>query len=150
MAVDQSARLDERDRRQRAVLRCRVYRLAVSWICAVRISGVRHDRGVVLERIADVAVLVGVRADGPVVELVGVGDVVVPLIAVVLPGDVVREQVVADAGGRGGRNGEHRVVRVRVGVGVVAVAEVAGVVVVEQVVVARFAVRVDRTRQRCR
>ena len=113
----------------------------MSWMCAVRTGGIGHDRGVVLERIADVAVLIGVRADGAVVELIGIGHVVVPLIAVVLPGNVVREHVVADAGHGGRRNGEDGVVGAGVGIGVVAVAEVAGVVVVQQVVVAGFAAR---------
>ena len=35
VAVDQAARLDERNRRQRAVLDVRV-QISVSWICAVR------------------------------------------------------------------------------------------------------------------
>ena len=47
----------------------------------------RHDRRVVLERIADVAVLVGRRPGRAVVQLIGIVDVVVPLIAVVLPRD---------------------------------------------------------------
>ena len=41
--------------------------------------------------------LIGVLADCTIVELIGVGDVVVPLIAVVLPGDVLGEQFVTDA-----------------------------------------------------
>ena len=49
---------------------------------------------------------------------------------------------------RGRRNREHGVVGVGVGEGVVAVAEVARVVVVQQIVVARFAARIDGGRKR--
>ena len=45
-------------------------------------------------------------------------------------------------------NGEHGVVRVGVRIGVVAVPEVARIVIVQQVVVALFAVRIDRTGKR--
>ena len=111
-------------------------------------SGIGHDRGVVLEWIADVAVFVGIRADGPIVQLIGVGHIVIPLIAVIFPGDIGGDQLIANAAHRRGRNCEHGVVRIRVGKRVVAVAEVAGVVVIQQIVVAGFAVGIDRLRQR--
>ena len=60
----------------------------------------------------------------------------------------MRVQRIADAGGRGRRNGERGIRRVLVGRGILAVAEVPWVVVVQQVVVARLAARVDGARQR--
>src|SRR5579863_1469328 len=104
---------------------------------------VRHDGGVVLERVADVAILVGSRAVAPVVELVRVVHVVVPLVAVVFPGGIGVVKVIADAGRGRGRYGERRVRRTLIGERVVAVAEPAGVVVVQQVVMAGFTTRVD-------
>jgi hypothetical protein len=104
---------------------------------------VRHDRRVVLERIADVAVLVGGRSGRAPVQLVRVVDVVIPLVAIILPGDVACVQAVADAPGRNRRDRERRVARVAVEIGAIAVTEIAGVVVVEQIVVAGFAIRID-------
>src|SRR6202034_2363820 len=110
-------------------------------------SRIGHDRGVVLEGVADVAVLVGVLADRTIVQLVRIVHIVVPLVAVVLPGNIVLDHVVADAGHRRRRNGEDRVVGIGIGVGVLAVAEVAGVVVIQQIVAALLAMRRDRSRE---
>ena len=89
-----------------------------------------------------------VRADGPVVELVGIGHIVVPLIAVILPRDIGRDEVVSNARDGGRWNGENGVVRIGVRERVVTIPEVAWIVIVQQVVTARLAVRIDRVRQR--
>src|ERR1700693_3534454 len=102
--------------------------------------GVGHDRGVVLERIANVAVLIRVLADGVVVELIGVGQIVVPLVAIVFPRNGVRDQAVTDTRERRRRDGKHCVVGVGVGESILAIPKVSGVVVVEKVVVALFTV----------
>jgi hypothetical protein len=109
---------------------------------------VRHGRRVVLERIADIAVFVGKRSVRAVVQLVGIVDVIVPLVAVVFPRDVIRGEMIADAPGRRGWNRERRVGGILIDEGILAVAEPAGVVVVEQIVVALLAARVDRPGQR--
>src|SRR5277367_5854680 len=109
---------------------------------------VGHDRGVVLEGVADVAVFVGVFSDGPVVQLIRVVNVVVPLVAVVLPRNLRLEQSVADAGDGRRRDGEDRVVGVGVGVGVVAISEVSRVVIVQEIVVVFLAACRDRRAQR--
>src|SRR5271155_3548088 len=103
----------------------------------------RHDGRGGLGRVADVAIFVRGRPVSSVVELVWVVDVVVPLIAVVLPRNTVDVEVVADAGRRGRRDGKRRVGGILVDVGVLAVAEPARVVIVQEIVVARFATRVD-------
>ncbi len=69
------------------------------------------------------------------------------MVAVVFPGDFLLEQLVANAANRTGRNGKDSVVAIGVDEGVRTVCEVAGIVVVEQIVVMRLAVRVNRTRQ---
>ena len=111
-------------------------------------SVVGHDRGLVLERVADVAVLVAIRANRSVVELVLVGEILVPLVAVILPGNVVIDQHIGDVPLARRGNREWSVVDVVVGVGVRAVAEIARVVVIQQVVMARIAVGLDRRIQR--
>ena len=130
---------------------------------------VGHDGRVVLERVADVAVLVRVgdvlakrvgRACRSVVDLVFIfGDisgfagragsgVVVPLISVVLPRNVLGEKFVANAA-RGGRwDREDGVGGVGVSECILTLTEVTGIVVIQQVVVTYFAVRVYRMRQR--
>jgi hypothetical protein len=97
VTVDIAAGLDDRDRGQRVAGDIRVQ---VDRVLDVRLHllRMRHDGRVVLERVADVAVLVGVRAVGAVVQLVRIVDVVVPLVAVILPGDVLLVERVADAG----------------------------------------------------
>src|ERR1700688_4416775 len=81
-------------------------------------GGVGHNFGLVLERVADVAVLIALGADGAVIELVFIAQVGVPLVAVILPGDAGFHQHVGDAVLFSGRNGERSVVDVVVGVGV--------------------------------
>ena len=73
------------------------------------LSWVRHDRGVVLERVADAAIPIGVRPIASIILLVRVGDVAVPLIAVIFPGNIARVEEIAKAGRRRGWNGERRV-----------------------------------------
>ena len=89
MSVDQAAGLDVGDRGQIAVLDVLVeIRRVLKVVRAYRLVG--HDGGGVLEEVADVAVSI------PRILKVRVGHVAVPLIAVVLPGDVFLEQRVAD------------------------------------------------------
>ena len=85
MAVHQAAGLDEGNRGQSVVGDVVVEVERVLHVVGAGV-GAGHDLKIVLERVADVAVLVGGFADGAVIELVGIGDVVVPLIAVILPG----------------------------------------------------------------
>src|SRR5258708_2367029 len=125
---------------------------------AVKIGGVNdvgsangvvgHDLRLIMERVADVAVLVAVRADGAVVELVFVGEVPIPLIAIVFPGDVLFKEHVGDAALVRPGNRKRSVIRKVIGVGVSAIAKISRVVVVQQVVVAFLAVRVDWPRER--
>src|ERR1700735_1285069 len=70
-------------------------------------------------------------------------DVVIPLVAVILPGNVVLAQVVTNALDRRRWDGENGVSRVGVNEGVIAIAEKARIVIVEQVVVTLFAARID-------
>src|SRR5580704_3621783 len=178
MAVHEPARLDERDGGN--VAGCDVI-VELAGVLEVRAAdgGVGHDGRVVLERVADVAVLVRVgdrsaetigRAHGAVVDLIFIfGDVagflhrwrcaerlgratvpsvVVPLIAVILPRNALRDQFVTDAGNRGGRDREDGVGGVGVQERVFAATEVARVVVVQQVVVAGLAARIHWFRER--
>src|ERR1700719_669361 len=110
-------------------------------------GGVGHDFGLILERVADVAVLIALGADGAVIELVFIGQVGIPLVAVILPGNTGGHQHVRDGVLLGRRNGERSVGDVVVGVSVGAVAEVAGIVVVEQIVVAGIALGIYFIRQ---
>src|SRR5271154_2611484 len=119
-----------------------------------------HDGSVVLEWVANVAVVVGIRSRCSVVELILVGrdvagrprstyaNVVIPLVAVVLPRNFVGVEVIANAGRRRRWNRKRRVIDEGVREGVAAVAKVARIVVVQQVVVARFAARIDRPGKR--
>src|SRR5467141_2310861 len=109
---------------------------------------VGHDLRLIVERVADVAILVAVRADGAVVELVFVGEVLIPLIAIVFPGDVLFKEHVGDAALVRPGNRKWSVIHKVVGVGVGAVAKISGIVIVQQVVVAFLAVRVDWPRER--
>ena len=102
--------------------------------------GVGHDRGRVLRPVADVAILI--RGVLPVF----VGQIEIELVAEIGPGNVLAGQFVADRAERRRRHGEDGIVRVLVGVGVGAVAEIARVVVVDQIVMSRFAIRGDFVR----
>ena len=92
-----------------------------------------HELGLILEGVADVAILI------EAVRLGRIGNVQIPVFAEVLEGDVVSDQIVTDALLAGGRDSEGRVLR-----GKSAIAVVAGVVVVDQVVVSLDAVRIYR------
>src|SRR5271163_381090 len=117
MAVDEAAGLDERNSGKLAVGDVGIQ---VCSVLDVRLANrfVGHDGSVVLERVADVAVLVRVgnglaqevgRAGSPVVDLVFIlgnisgftwrasSRVVVPLISVILPRNVLGEKFVANA-----------------------------------------------------
>ena len=65
---------------------------------------IRHGGCVVLERVADVAVLIAAGAIGVVVQFVFVGEILIPLVAVKLPRNIVFVQIVAETGRRRGRN----------------------------------------------
>jgi hypothetical protein len=107
-----------------------------------------------MEAVADVAVLVAVGSHGAIVELVGIpgkpvqSRILVPLVVIAFPGYIARQQNISDAvlGGSGNREGG--VVRVVIGKGVRAVAKVSRVVIVQQLVVTRFAVGLDWRLQR--
>src|SRR6266481_2421165 len=124
----------------------------------VKISGVNDvgsangvvgdDLRLIMERVADVAILVAVRADGAVVELVFVGEVPIPLIAIVFPGDVLFKEHVGDAALVRPGNRKRSVIHKVIGVGVSAIAKISRVVVVQQVIVAFLAVWVDWPRER--
>ncbi len=109
---------------------------------------VGHDLRLIVKRVADVAILVAVRADGAVVELVFVAEVLIPLIVVGLPRDVVFKHYVSDAALVRPRNRKRSVIHKVIGVSVRAIAEIARIVVVQQVVVAFLAVWVDWPRER--
>jgi hypothetical protein len=121
----------------------------VEIVCIFQVSGahgiVGHDRGGILERVADVAISV---VSGDVVAI-WIGQVSVPLFAVVSPGDVALNQRIANRAQRGRRNREYRLVGVAdIGIGIAAVTVVAGVVVVEQVIVSGGAVGLYRPAER--
>src|SRR6266550_3649838 len=101
---------------------------------------VGHDLCLVLKRIADVAILVALGANGSIVELVLVAKICVPLIVVGLPGNVVFQKNVGDAVLTRWRNREWSVVDVVVRVGVGAIAKIARIVVVQEIVVTRIAI----------
>src|SRR5579859_1642001 len=105
-------------------------------------SGALHDGFGVLKRVADVAV--GVVGSDIVV--VGIRKVSAPLISVVGPGNVAGDQLIADGGDGRGRNGEDGGTGIAdVTVGILSVAVVAGVVVVQEIKLAGFAARIDRS-----
>src|SRR6266702_2912921 len=141
VTVDETAGLDEGDCGEGVVLDVGVEVGGVLDMCGDQ-GGVGHDVAGVLEEVADVAVNVG----GVLVVRVVLIDV--PLIAVVLEGDVFLLQSISDGAQFGWRHGKDGVLGVGVGIGVGAVAEVAGVVVVEQIIVAGLAVRFDVVGQR--
>src|ERR1700694_1543942 len=125
---------------------------------AVKIGGVNdvggangvvgHDLRLIMERVADVAILVAVRTDGAVVELVFVGEELIPLIAIVFPGDVLFKEHVGNAALARPGNRKWSVIHKVIDVGVRAITEIARIVVVQQIVVAFLAVRVDWPRER--
>src|SRR6195952_4900908 len=140
MAVHQAAWLHDGNGRQFTVLDVIVEIGGVLDVSSAD-SGVFHDRRVVLKRIADSAIFVGILADGTEIELIRIVYVVVPLIAIVLPGNILGDHLVANAPEGRRWNREDGVIRVRVDKGIVAVAEVARVVIVKEVVVPRLAPR---------
>ena len=146
MPIDKPAWFDNGDGRQRAVCDVAVEIRRVLDMSRAD-GGVGHDGGVVLEGIADGAILICLCTKSTVVELIGIRDIVVPLIAVVLPGNIGRDQRVSDTGHGGWRNSERGVGDIVVGICVVAVAEVPGILVIQQVVATRFAARINVRRQ---
>src|SRR5580658_2849537 len=169
MAVREPAGFHDRNSRKRALLDVIVEVDRVLDMLGAD-SRVGHDGGVVLERVADVAVLISVgdgsaewvrRADCSVIDFVlvfwdvavrvgrcryrtgGISrlahtSIVVPLVAIILPRNVMGDHVVANARRRRRWNRKYGVERGRVGVCVLALAEEARVVIVEQVKAARF------------
>src|SRR5260370_12341372 len=99
-----------------------------------------HDRGRVLEEVADVAV----RVVGGYVVPIRILKVGGPLVAVVGPRDVVFVQLVADVAQRGGRNREDGFVWIaNVGISAGAVPVIPGVVVIQEIEVISIAVGTD-------
>src|SRR5271166_3050455 len=103
---------------------------------------VGHDRCGVLGPVADIAV----RVQNALV--VFVLKVAVPLIAIIGPGNRPFAKNVADVAQSRRRDRENGVARIRVGIGVAAVAEVARIVVVEKIVMPFLAVGIDLTLER--
>jgi hypothetical protein len=112
------------------------------------VSVIGHDLGLVLESIADIAVLVAQGTDLSIIKLILIAQIAVPLIVVALPGNVVFQQDVPDAPLRGWGDRERGVVGVCVGVSVASVSEIARVVIVQEVVVTGIAIWVDWRIQR--
>src|SRR5215472_9162017 len=112
MAVHPSAWLHKRDRGQLAVVDVLVEMIHVHDVAGTYVL-VGHDLLLILESVADVAVLIALWANFSKVELIRIVDIAVPLIVVALPGDIVGEHHVGDAALRGARNGEWRIVRIR-------------------------------------
>src|ERR1700724_383211 len=110
-------------------------------------GGVGHDLGLILKGVADVAVLIALGPYGSVVDLVFIFQVGIPLVAVMLPRNAVFHQNVCDAALFCRGNGERSVGNVVIGVSVSAIAEVARIVVVKKVVMARIALGVYLIRQ---
>src|ERR1700736_3761207 len=115
MSVNPAAGLHIRNRGKVAALDVFVQVFGVLQVC-VADGGVGHDFGLVLEGVADVAVLVALGSHGSVVNLVFIVEVGIPLSAVMLPGNAGCHQHVGDAvlfgGGNGGgavRDVQHRV-----------------------------------------
>ena len=137
MAVDDAARLDVGHLRQLAVLDVgieidRVLQMGL----ALGFAG--HDRRRIRRPVADVAILVYGA------QVVGVLEVAIELVAEVSPGNAFGVERVADGAHARGRNRVDIVVGVNVGISVGAVAEIAGIVVVDEIIMARLAVRLDR------
>src|ERR1700730_1070809 len=105
-------------------------------------GGVGHDLGLILKGVADVAVLIAFGPYGSVVNLIFISEVGIPLSAVMLPRNAVFHQHVCDAALFCRGNGERSVGDVEIAVFVSTIAEVARIVVVEKVVVARIALGV--------
>src|SRR5882762_6827731 len=128
MTVNPTAWLNERNGRQGAILDVGVKIKRVHDMGGAN-GIVGHDLCLILERVADVAVLVALCANGPIVELVLVAKIRVPLIVVGLPGNGVFQKKVGDAVLTRWRNCERRVVDEVIRVSVGAIAKVAGIVV---------------------
>src|SRR6267378_43111 len=143
MAVNPTAWLNERNGGQGAILDVGVKIKRVHDVGGAN-GIVGHNLCLVLKRVADVAVLVALCANGSIVELVLVAKIRVPLIVVGLPGNVVFQKNVGDAVLTRWRNCERGVVDEVVRVSVGAIAKVAGIVVVQEIVVARIAIGVHR------
>ena len=132
MTVVHAAGLDDGDWGQVAGIDILIEFGGVRDVCLAGGLGT-HELGLVLEGIADVAVLV------EAVRLGGIGNVKIPVFAEVLEGNIVSDEIVTDALLAGGRDGEGRVLR-----GKSAIAVVAGIVVIDEVVVSLDAVWVYR------
>src|SRR6516164_2314185 len=149
MTVYPAARLHEGDRGQ-----CSVGDIFVKIRGVLKVSVtnfvVGHDLGLILETVADIAILIAVGANGAVVELVLVAripvaaGVLVPLVAVGFPGHATFQQNVADAALLGWRDCERSVMGIAIGVGVAAVAKKAWIIDVEKIVVPGIAIWLDR------
>src|SRR6476646_5265697 len=135
MAIGRPARLEDRNRRKVVERHIVVEVLDVFDVVGTKL-GIRHDSGLVLERIADVAV--GVEHAAWVLY------VLIPAIAVVPERHAGVEQGVANAANRGWRNCERRLVAIDYD----AIGIETGVVVVQEIVSTRLAIGFDRRRER--
>src|SRR5215472_1572431 len=120
MPVNPSARLYKGNGRQVAA-GDRGVQIGRVLIMVVAQGFVGHEARLVLESVADIAVLVAVRPHGAVVQLVGIAretispGVLIPLVAVGNKRYVAFEQNVPDAPLQRSRNRKRRVARVAVG-----------------------------------
>src|ERR1700736_2910386 len=117
MSVNPAAGLHIRNRWEVAALDVFVEVLGVLQVRGAD-GGVGHDFGLVLEGVADIAVLIALGSHGSVVNLVFIVEVGIPLSAVMLPGNAGCHQHVGDAVLFGGGNGEGSVRDVVIGVSV--------------------------------
>src|SRR5580700_10278255 len=115
MPIDPSAGLNERHRRQSSILYIAV-KIRRVFEMGGPDRGVGHDRSVVLERVADVAVLVTLRTHLAIVKLVFVLQILIKLIAIVLPRNTLREQRITDVRDSGRRNRKWSVGHIMIGV----------------------------------
>src|SRR5215469_12395432 len=134
MAIYPATWLDERYRRQLSVPDVLVELVRVENMRGAH-RRVGHDLCLVLEAIADVAVGIALWAHLEIVKLILIVEVVVPLVVVALPRNIVLQQDIADAALRGRWNRERCVAGICVFVRVAPISEVAGVVIVQQIIV---------------
>src|SRR5215472_18248079 len=117
MAIHPSARFYERNRGQLPAPDVLIELVGVEDVRRSN-SRVSHDLRLVLESVADIAVLIALLPDRSVVLLIFVGEIGIPLIVVALPRNVVLQHHIRDTALRSWRNRERSVVGICVGVGV--------------------------------
>src|SRR5215467_12253203 len=140
MAIYPAAWLDERHRRHMSALDVLVKLGGIDKMVGAH-RRVSHNLRLVLEAIAYVAVGIARWAHLPIVKLIFIVQVVVPLVVVALPRDIVLQQDISDATLRGRWNRERCVVGICVFIAVGPISEVARVIMVWPIIVARLTVR---------